>query len=73
MKRKLSWVLMVLCLCAGCATRPASEAQVLVSEIVRETPSNVSCGMGDVRYCEVEVTGEQHCTCVDHRALFGTR
>jgi hypothetical protein len=73
MKRQVLWVPLVLWLCAGCAARPVSEAQVLVSDIVRERPSNIVCKPRDVRYCEVDVDAQKHCLCVDNRALFGPR
>jgi hypothetical protein len=73
MKRQLVWVLVVLGLCAGCATRPASEADVLASKIARERPSNFKCEPGSLRYCEVDVDRQKHCTCVDHAELFPPR
>jgi hypothetical protein len=68
MKRQLLWCFMAAWLCTGCALKSASEAEVLASTIARE-PSNISCGVGDVRYCEVEVGGQKQCGCVDHRSL----
>jgi hypothetical protein len=73
MKSQLVWVVMAACLCSGCATRPASESQVLVSRIARDRPSTLSCAISDVRYCETDGDGETRCACVDHRALFGIR
>jgi hypothetical protein len=73
MKRHLLWVLMVAWLCTGCAVRPASEAEVLASTIAREPPRQISCGISDVRYCDVDVDGQRHCACVDNRALFHPR
>jgi hypothetical protein len=67
------WVLMVVALCAGCATRPASEAHALASDIVRGQSSNVSCGGGDIRYCKVEAGGRKNCACLDYRSLYHRR
>jgi outer membrane lipoprotein SlyB len=73
MKSPLVWVVMAACLVSGCATRPASESEVLASRIARERPSMLSCAIGDVRYCEIDGDGETHCDCVDRRALSGGR
>jgi hypothetical protein len=74
MKPHLLWVLMVAWLCAGCTARPVSEAHVLASEIARARASNITCGQGDVRHCEVDMVDRQkHCTCVDAESVFGPR
>jgi hypothetical protein len=70
MKRQLGWVLTAACLCTGCAGRPISEAQVLTSNIVYGRSSNVTCGAGEVRYCELDNIGRSNCACVDHNMLF---
>jgi hypothetical protein len=73
MKPQLLWVLMVACVCAGCAARPMSEARVLASEIKRQPTTHLLCASGDVRYCEVDVGKKKNCSCVDYRTLFRTR
>jgi hypothetical protein len=43
-----------------------------MSGIARHRSSNINCGIGSVRYCEVDVIDKSKtCTCMDGRALFG--
>jgi hypothetical protein len=72
MKRAPWCVSIAVALVAGCATQPASESEVLVSGIVRHQSSNIQCGIGTVRYCEVDVIDRsKQCGCVDSRAMLG--
>jgi hypothetical protein len=72
MKRGLLYVSIVIALVTGCATQPASESQVITSGILRHQSSNIQCGIGSVRYCEVDLADQsKHCTCMDARAAFG--
>jgi hypothetical protein len=71
MKRKPLWILIVVCLYAGCVARPPSEAQVVVSKILHEQRTKVSCRPVDVRYCEADVDGLKYCTCVNRDAVLG--
>lgn len=72
MKRGLWCISIAASLVAGCATYPVSESQVLMSGIARHRSSNINCGIGSVRYCEVDVIDKSKtCTCMDGRALFG--
>ena len=73
MKRQPLWMLVIVCLYAGCAARPPSEAQAVVSKILRERPANVSCKPSDMNYCEVDVDGRKYCSCVAREAVFRTR
>jgi hypothetical protein len=70
MKPQLLWVLMVACVCAGCASRPVSEARALASEVVRQPTNRMICNSGDIRYCDVDASGEKRCGCVEYRSLF---
>lgn len=69
--KSLLCVLMVVGLCAGCATQPPSATGVLVTNVVLERSSPTRCQAGDVKHCEVDVDREKHCNCVDALALFG--
>lgn len=73
MSRQLSLLLVAAWLCAGCATHPAAESDVLVSKILRPPTSNLVCPAGDVRLCTIDEDDEKHCQCVDHGELFGRR
>jgi hypothetical protein len=72
MKRGLWCISVAAGLIAGCAHYPVSESQALVSGIARHRSSNIYCGIGGVRYCEVDVVDKSKvCSCMDSRALFG--
>jgi hypothetical protein len=73
MKRQLFWMATVLCVCTGCAAHRPSEAQALAWKINRQPASSMSCGFGEVRYCESDTDLEAHCACVDSHALFRQR
>jgi hypothetical protein len=73
MKRQLFSIATVLCLCTGCASHPPSDAQALASRINRAPGSHVTCGFGEVRYCQSDVDLEETCTCMDRQTLFGPR
>jgi hypothetical protein len=71
MNRAFLCVIGAVCLVAGCATRPASESEVLVTEIMRSQSPNIICHPGDIRHCEIEVDRERTCTCVEASRLLG--
>ena len=71
MKHRPLWVLIFACLYAGCVTRPQSEAEVVVSRIIRERPQSINCRPPEMSYCEIDVDGKKSCVCIDRYHLFG--
>jgi hypothetical protein len=71
MQRKQLWMLMIVCLYAGCVARPASETQAVASRVLHERPSGAICKLPQMSYCEVEVTGKKNCICVSREDVFG--
>jgi len=73
MSRKPWWILILVCCYAGCSTHPPSEAQAVVSRIVRERPQGVSCAIPYIRYCQAEMDGRLSCVCAHRYEVFGSQ
>ena len=71
MQRSPLWIVMIVGLYAGCVTHPVSEAQAVADRAVHTRPSNDICKLPQISYCEGEVDGTKHCTCVNRRDVFG--
>ena len=70
MNRKPWCILIAACVCAGCATRPASETQAVAARIARERPEIVRCSAPDIRYCQSD-DGRLSCVCTLRSNVLG--
>lgn len=71
MNRQQLWILALVCMCAGCASHPASETQQVTSNILREQHARENCKQSRFKYCQDDPDGEKSCTCVRYEDVFG--
>jgi hypothetical protein len=71
MTRQRLWMLMVVCVYAGCASHPRSETQTVVSDVLREQDARENCKQSRFKYCQHDADEQARCACVRYEDVFG--